>query len=257
MLRTIRLSICALMLAALVAPVALQAALPKSDRSAAKAMMSGTLYVRLDVPCATGRHPFGTYKRPLVQVSPEGSDSEAEEGMTASWWHADSTYWGIRINDPVKVEDIEWEEDEGIEIELEGVGRAEDEGTVLLLVGVNSLADFEQAFENAFSKVPLQNEHDDWSSEVKDAIANRNLVDGMTKRQAFYVTGKPKSFEKTTEGGKEVEIWHLRQSRGMKTGFFVAQAGKETGLPSSIRFEDGVLVGGGGTTASDDFDIDG
>lgn len=244
-----------LTLAALLLPATASAELSKPERKQLKKMLQGTLYMRIDAPCATGRHPFGVYKRPLVEVSPEGVNSEAEEAMTASWWHADSTYWGIRVNDPVKLDEID-EEDEGIEIELEGVGPVEDESTVILLVGVSTLADAEAAVERAFARVPLQDEHDDWPQEIKDGIAERRLMEGMTKRQAYYITGRPESFEKRTEDGKEVEIWHLRESKGMKISFFYAKAGEESGLPSTIRFVDGKLVEGGSSGSDDSFSID-
>jgi len=231
--------------------------LTRAERKEAKKMLDGTLYLRVDAPCATGRHPYGTYKRPLVEVSPEGSNSEAESGLNASWWHADSTYWGIRINDPVELDELDWERDEAkVEIELEGVGPADDEATVIELVEIHSLEDFKAAFENAFARQPLQDEHDDWSAEVKEAIAERRLENGMTKRQVYYVVGTPESFEKRQEGGVEVEIWQLRQDKGMKMGYFTAKAGESTGLPASVRFEDGKLVNAVQSGKSSEFDLD-
>jgi len=55
---------------------------------------------------------FGTYKKPLVEISPEdGGDNTAENEVNAGWWHADSTYWGIRINDPVQLDDLDFDKD--------------------------------------------------------------------------------------------------------------------------------------------------
>lgn len=247
----------ALVLALVFPVVTAEARLEKSDKKQIKSALQGTLYLRMDAPCATGRHSFGTYKRPLVEISPEGSNTEAENTLNASWWHADSTYWGIRINDPVQLDEFEMEPSENaIEIELEGVGPAEDNSTVVRFVDIQSFDDFQAAFDRTFSRSPLQDEHDDWPAEIKEAIGERRLVNGMSKRQAFYVTGTPESFEKKEEGGKEVEIWHLRQNKGMKLGFFKAKMGESTGLPATIRFEDGQLVDAAETGTGSDFSLD-
>ena len=232
--------------------------LAKADKKAIRQAFDGTLYLRMDAPCATGRHSFGTYKRALVEVSPEGSNTE-DTGtvMTASWWHADSTYWGIRINDPVQLDELDIEADDAeIEIELEGIDEADGNSTVVKLVGINSLADFERAFEQTFSRIPLQDTHDDWPAEIKDAIAERKLVNGMNRRQVFYITGAPESFEKKEDDGKEIETWHLRQNRGMKMGFFTAKMGEKTGLPATIQFVDGALVDAVQSGTSSDFSLD-
>ncbi len=229
--------------------------LAKPERKQAKALFKGTLYLRMDAPCATGRHPYGTYKRPLVEVSPEGTDGDVETEMNASWWHADSTYWGIRVNDPVEFDELEFDGSE-VEIELEGVGPAENNATVVKFVGIETLDDFQAAFDHAFSRQPLQDGHDDWPAEIKQSIADRQLKNGMTKRQVYYITGNPESFEKKEEGGKQVEIWNLRQDKGMKTGFFRAKMGESTGLPSSVRFEDGKLADAAQSGTGSDFSLD-
>lgn len=230
----------------------------KVDKKQIKAALEGTLYVRIDAPCATGRHVYGTYKRPLVEVSPDGANTtDTDTVMTASWWHADSTYWGIRINDPVVLDEFEVDGDDAeVEIELEGVGPADGNSTVIEFVNIHSFDDFQAAFDQTFSKVPLQDEHDDWTPEIKQAISERRLTNGMTKRQVFYITGTPKSFEKKEEGGMEVEIWHLRQDKGMKLGYFKAKLGESTGLPATVRFEDGQLVDAVQTGTSSTFELD-
>lgn len=232
--------------------------LSKSDRKQIKDAFEGTLYLRMDAPCATGRHAFGVYKRPLVEISPEGTNTEdTDVMMSASWWHADSTYWGIRVNDPTRLDELDFElDDDEVEVELEGVGPADGNSTVLKFIHIRSLGDFQAAFDNAFSRQPLQEEHTDWSAEIKEAISKRELVNGMSKRQVFYVTGTPERFEKREENGKEVEIWHLRQSKGLKIGYFRAKMGEDTGLPASIRFEDGKLVDASNVGTSSDFSLD-
>lgn len=226
------------------------AALSKPDRKSIKQRMksTGTLYMKLDMPCATGRHPYGTYVRPLVEVSPEGTNSEAENGVSASWWHADSTYWGVSVNDPVLFDEMEIEADEGT-MEIELVTPDEDVSTVVKFIEIYTLDDFEAAFDRTFSDRPLQDTHDDWPEEIKKAIGDRELMNGMTKRQVYYITGAPESFEKTEEDGKKVETWSLRQDKGVQLGFWMSRVGETTGLPESLRFEDGKLVDARGSAS--------
>ena len=232
--------------------------LSKPERKKIKAAFSGTLYLRMDAPCATGRHPYGVYKRPLVEVSPEGANTEGTDVMlNASWWHADSTYWGIRVNDPVRLDEVDIEADDAeVDVELEGVGPADGNATVIKLIRIHSFDDFEAAFDKAFSRQPLQDEHADWPAEIKQAISERKLMDGMSKRQDFYITGTPERFEKKEENGTEVETWHLRQNKGMKMGYFKAKMGESTGLPASVRFENGKLVDASNVGTSSDFSLD-
>ncbi len=232
-----------------------QAKLAKADRKAAKKLFSDKIYLKLDAPCTKGRHSWGVYYSPLVEVTPEGTSLDDGDGYSASFWHQGGTYWGIRVNDPVELDELEFDDDE-VEIELEGVGPADDEETVILFKNIHSLDDFKAAFDHTFSNVPLQDLHEDWSSDIKQAIADRKLMDGMTKRQAYYVTGAPEKFEKNTVDGKEVEIWELRQTKGVRVGFFGVREGKKSGLLSSIRFEDGKLVDAGSAGNRDDFSLD-
>jgi hypothetical protein len=219
---------------------ALQAELTKAERKEAKALLSGTLYMRIDAPCGTGRHPMGTYKFPLVEVSPDAVNTEGDQGFSAGWYHAQSTYWGVGPNDTLQLDEMDWDGDT-VEIELEGVGRTDGNDTVIKLVGIRTLDDFRKAAERAFAKVPLQDEHDDWSAEMKKAIAERRLMKGMTKRQVFYVTGSPESVKESEEKGKKVEVWTMRQNKGMQIGFWSVSAATPTGAPKTLRFVDGKL----------------
>ena len=64
----------------------------------------------------------------------------------------------------------------------------------------------------------------------------------MSKRQVYYITGSPESVSEQTEDGKPVEVWTLRQSRGIKIGFWaVSSEAPGTGLPKTLRFVDGKL----------------
>lgn len=240
----------------LLSTVPAQAGLTKPERKQADAYMKGTLYARIDIPSGTGRHPWGTYKVPLVEVSPEGVNTDDQTTFQAGWFHAQSTYWGIAPNDTLKYDEMEIEDDVA-EIEFEGVGETEGRDTVIKLVGINNLDDFKKAFDLAFARKPLQDEHPDWPEDIRKAIGERKLVKGMTKRQVFCVTGSPESFKESEEKGKKVEVWDLRQNKGIEMGFWVVASGKqETGLPKTLRFVDGKLedfnTGGSGGVKLDD-----
>jgi hypothetical protein len=231
-----------LFLAFLLPAVELRAELAKADRKAAKAYLAGTLYFRIDAPCGTGRHPMGTYMFPLVEVSPDGVNTEGDTGFSAGWYHAQSTYWGVGPNDTVQLDELSFEDDDTIEVEVEGVGRTEGNDTVIKLVNIHSLDDFKKAADRAFAHVPLQDEHSDWSPEVKKSIADRRLMQGMTKRQVFYVTGTPESVKETEENGKKTEVWTMRQNKGMQIGFWAVSTGSPSaGMPKTLRFIDGKL----------------
>ncbi|MGH2689313.1 MAG: hypothetical protein ACRDKW_10975, partial [Actinomycetota bacterium] len=215
------------------------AELSRDDKKRANAMLKGTLYTRVDMPCQTGRHPFGVYHAALVEVSPTGAAGEVTEAINYGWYNADSTDWSVRINEAVVVDEAEFD-GTTVEIALEGTGSSEGRDTSINFVQIATFADFEAAFNQAFSRQPLQDEHPDWPSEVRQAIARRELAEGMTKRQAYYVVGDPESSETRQEDGKEVEIWTLR-TQGLQFGFWGARV-EETGNPGSLRFVDGKLT---------------
>jgi hypothetical protein len=233
------------------------AKLEREDKKQIKSMLKGKLFTRIDIPCETGRHAMGTFKAPLVEVSPQGANSDAGTGINfeASVFHARSAYWPIAPNDPVEVEEFDFEDDT-IEIELEGVDKAEGRDSVILFVNITSVEDFQQAFDHAFSRSPLEDEHPEWSAEIKKAVAGRKLLPGMSKRQTFYITGTPVSVNSFQEHGKNVEIWSTRQDKGMNTGFWSMKAGERTGLPTTLRFEDGKLVSRGASLSQAGFTLD-
>ena len=226
----------------LVAPGPAAGEISKQERKEAQRLFAGSLFLRIDAPCTKGRHPYGIYYSPLVEVSPRGANTEAGSGASFGWFHAGSTSWSARVNDEMELEELDWEEDEAtVQVELEGRGRAEGHDTVLLFTEIRSLADFQAAFDRAFSRVPLQDEHPDWSPEIRQAIADRRLLNGMSKRQAFYVVGMPARVAKANENGKEIETWTL-QGQGLEIGFMSMRTGNPGAPPEAIQFENGLLV---------------
>lgn len=217
----------------------LSADLSREEKKRAKAMLDGTLYCRMDFPSQTGRHPFGVYHAALIKVSPSGAGSEVSDAVNVGWYHADSTDWSVRINDAVVVDEAEFD-GALLEIALEGTGASEGRDTSIDFVDIATFADFEAALNHAFSRTPLQEEHPDWPAEIRQAIARRELAEGMSKRQAYYVVGQPESVETKQEEGKEVETWTLR-TQGVKIGFFGSRVAQSQ-APRTLRFVDGVLT---------------
>jgi hypothetical protein len=221
--------------------------LSKPEREEIKSLLaSGTLYARIEIPCETGRHPFGTYKSPLVEVTPRGENTEGGKGLSAGLWHTESTYWGVGPNTPLKFDEADFD-GKKIEIELHGVGEWKEADTVILFREIRSVADFRAAFDRAFATQPLQDEHPEWPRSVRDAIARGQLATGMTKRQAYIVVGAPSRFEVREQDGRKVEVWHTRQERGTKIGFWRSRSGR-TGFPVELEFVDGMLTSFGGSS---------
>jgi hypothetical protein len=221
-------------------------ALTKPERKEARAMLSGTLYLRTDAPWYTEGSavplPFSPMiKEALVEVTPTEVRPEKDKPGTMILWE-------LGVNDAVQLEDFEVEGDGTVHIDLEpadgqdkqGAMRGEDKHGILHFVGINTLADFKAAFDQSFSRVPLEDEHSDWPADIRRAIASRQLMDGMTKRQAYCVTGPPASFEQTTKDGKQVEVWRLKTNRIPRYTFLLSASNGPM-----LRFEDGKLVGVG------------
>jgi len=227
---------------------------PKADKKEIKKMATGVVYARIDIPCEQGRHAFGVYQAPVVTVTPDGANTADGMGMDASWWHAQSTFWGVAPNDPLEITDADFD-GAAMEIELEGIKKSKGNDTVIRFEKITSLDDFKKAFDHAFSRTPLQDEDPDWPERIRAAISDRRLVDGMSKRQAFYVVGAPERFETTQEGDSKVEVWFTRQDRGMQVGYWTSKS-EGTGYPSQLKFVDGTLTqaGPGGATGGVDLD---
>jgi hypothetical protein len=235
------------LLAALALATPALGGLSKPEREEIKGLLaSGTLYARIDIPCETGRHPFGTYKSPLVEVTPKGENTDGGKGLSTGLWHTESTYWGVGPNTALKFDDADFD-GKKIEIELRGVGEWKDADTVILFKEIRSISDFRAAFDRAFATQPLQDEHPEWPRSVRSAIAHGQLATGMTRRQAYIVVGAPSRFEVREEEGRKIEVWHTRQERGTKIGFWRSRSGS-TGFPTELEFVDGMLTSFAGSS---------
>jgi hypothetical protein len=232
------------------APPALRAQLSKEDHQAAQQMISGTLYLRSQAPQKYGMGHWGPYSLSILEASPAGLSTERRlaeplKSIPGNAYHLkqEEIYWGYLANTPVNHCKLQWEKGTNV-VWCERV----DPNTEVSVdfIDVRTLDDFTKAFNLTFSKVPLQNEHPDWPSEVRDAIAADKLVVGMTAEQARIVVGAPLSVSNGEDNGAKTETWLLRQDPGKVLGWNKKRGAwkkvsTHTGLPTSVTFKDGKL----------------
>jgi hypothetical protein len=195
----------ALLFVFLLAPLALRAQLSKEDHQAAQKMISGTLYLRSQAPQKYGMGLWAPYSVSMLEASPAGLSTERKlaeplKSISRNAYHLkqEEVYWGYLANTPVNHCKLEWEKDRNV-VWCERV----DPNTDLSVdfIDIKSLDDFTRTFNLTFSKMPLQNEHPDWPSEVRESIAAGKLVVGMTAEQARIVVGAPLSVSNGDENG--------------------------------------------------------
>jgi hypothetical protein len=230
----------------LLAPVG-SAELAGKDRDQAKRMTAGVLYLRNNVPCRyTGGGGWGGIGAEVVtEVSPQGVEWDRnlnaieQEKAQKKKRGIDTIYWGFGPNDKIQYGRLYFK-GETVELWAEGA-KPKDTEIWIRFVQIKTLDDFQKAFDQILSSKPLQDEHADWPDHIRQAIAERKVVRGMTKTQAFAIVGTPIALESGVEEGKKVETWFPRQETGTSGGFGKVMSAT-TGFPSSLRFVDGVLT---------------
>ncbi len=233
------------MLIALLAPSAL-AELSGQDRDVIKEMTKGDLYLRSNLPCRYRSGGWGIGAEVITEVSPTAIDWDRNlkliEATTKGkkYRGVDTVYWGFGPNDVIRYAKLYFKKDGVVELWGEGVKPKAVE-VWIRFVGINSRDDFKKAYDLILSQKPIQEDHPDWPAEIKKAIADRKVVEGMTKEQAFAVVGTPVGIEKSEDGGKKTETWIPRQDTGA-LGSWGNVASANTGFPSSLRFIDGKLA---------------
>jgi hypothetical protein len=237
----LRLSTGAALLIVLFAPLMVRAELSKQDRGAAQKMISGTLYLRVQVPYKYGMGAWAPYSESLLEVSPAGLSTERK--MAVPLKKHEEIYWGYLANTPVNNGKL-LSEGGKLVVWME---RVEPNTEVSVdFIDIKSMDDFTKAFNMTFSKVPLQNEHPEWPSAVREGIAAGKLVAGMTVEQARIVVGAPLSVSNGEENGSKTETWILRQDPGKVLGWnrkhgAWKKVSRETGFPAKITFTEGKL----------------
>lgn len=237
----LRLSTGVALLCVLLAPLAVRAELSKQDRAAAQKMISGTLYLRVQVPDKYGMGAWAPYSESLLEVSPAGLSTERK--MAVPLKKHEEIYWGYLANTPVNNGKL-LSEGGKLVVWME---RVEPNTEVSVdFIDIKSMDDFTKAFNMTFSKVPLQNEHPEWPSAVREGIAAGKPVVGMTGEQARIVVGAPLSVSNGEENGSKTETWLLRQDPGKVLGWNKKhgawkKVSRQTGFPARITFKDGKL----------------
>jgi len=233
-----RLSTGVALLFVLFAPLVVRAELSKEDREAAKRMIAGTLYLRLDVPLKYVMGSFGWGPEAVLEVSPTGHDTTRILSLPIKNPKKAKLNWVFYPNYSVRFGKLLFKGDT-VSVWAEGLSPNNYE-IMIDFIQINSLDDFTKAFNQIFSKVPLQDEHPEWPSDMRSGIAEHKLVVGMTKDQAFDVVGTPLETKTEEENGVKVETWSLRQDAGT-IGARRPEKNMRTGFPALLKFTDGKL----------------
>lgn len=203
-----------------------------------KAAYPSTVWALKDLPAKTGFTMYAAWIAPIAEVKPSGYTIDASAGTAVTVGSATSTWFGVRPNDQLKLDDVDCD-DGAVIIDLVGTGTSKGHDTKVKLLDAKTYAEIKPTLDLLISATdPVAA---DWAQEVKTGITNRMLVNGMTKKQAYLVVGEPAGSSTKEEGGKKIEIWNPRQTNGMRIGYGATVSA--TGYPAEIRFEDGVLVG--------------
>lgn len=229
----------------------LMAQLSGKDRDLAKQMISGDLYLRNNVPCRYTSGGFGIGAVVVTEVSPTVVDWDRnlkaieDEKQQKRKRGIDTIYWGFGPNDVIRYGKLYFKGDT-LELWAEGA-KPKDTEIWIRFVAIKNMDDFKKAFDLIVSKKPLQDEHPEWPEEIRKAVAARQVVEGMTKDQAFSVVGTPVGTDKREVGGTTEETWILRQETGASGGWGKVIS-STTGFPASLRFIDGKVTAIGQVT---------
>jgi len=232
--------------AALLALPSARAQLTRSDRARLEESIPQTVYLRIDLPCVYGKVGLmASWVQPMVYVSPTGVSTSLDEGWTGGpIGPKRHMLWGFGPNDPLKRTRLLVGTDGTVTLYFLGLEPRvlqRNLPAAIDIVACKTPADFQAAFDRAFSKTPLQDEHPDWSDAVRKAIAGRVLLAGMSREQVRCVTGTPIDIEDGEEGGAKTETWHIRQEKGVWAG--VLQNRKiKSGAVSRVTFADGKVI---------------
>jgi hypothetical protein len=238
-------------LAVLAAPVSLALvpeahAAGKSDAKAAaaalteeaKAMYPGTVWALKDLPVNTGTTMNIPWIGPLVEVAPDGFKIETTTVIQATYGGAKSVWFGVRANDTLSLKEATLDKDV-MALTFVGIDGSKGRDTKIKITGVKSLAEVKPVLDQLLSNTsPVD---PSWPEDVKKAIAKRQVINGMTKKQAYLVVGEPESANtQDVGGGKKVETWVPRQSNGVRIGFGASL--EMSNYPKYLTFEEGKVT---------------
>ena len=225
------------------------AELSSNDRSVLKEMTRGELYLRNNVPTRYTSGGWGIGAEVVTEVSPSGV--EWEKNLQAAheqqqkkgkrrWSGIDTIYWGFGPNDMIRYAKLYFKGNGVVDLWAEGI-KPKNVEIYIRFVGIQNREDFKKAFDLILGPKPIQEDHPEWSPEIRKAIADHTVIEGMTKAEAFAVVGTPMRAATNDEAGKKVEIWFPRQETGA-SGSYGKVVSASTGFPAELRFIDGKLA---------------
>lgn len=209
----------------------------KAFRAEVEAAYPDTVWALKDLPARSGYAMMASYLSPIAEVRPDGFTIDATEVARGTVVGAETVWFGVRPYDTLELKEVVFDDDFCV-IAFVGVGASAGRDTKIKLFA-RSLGEVKQGLDQLVSTAdPIQA---DWPAPIQQAIHNRTVINGMSKRQAYLVVGEPTSVSVNDIAGKKVETWITRQTEGMRIG--VGAAVSVTGYPPTFRFEDGVVVG--------------
>jgi len=211
----------------------------KALEAEATAVYEGkTVWALRDLPVKTGMTMGLPWVGPLVEVSPSGWKTEATAIVSSTMASAHTTWFGVRPYEKLALKEAIYDDDV-LTITFVGTGASRGRDTKIDCLEVTAFSDVSAVLDELVTTTDPVDAG--WPDDIKKAIVGRQLVNGMTKRQAYLVVGEPSGSSTRTEDGKKIEIWNPRPNNGMRIGFGMAL--EATGFPTEMRFEDGALTG--------------
>ena len=226
------------------------AELSSNDRSVIKEMTRGELYLRNNVPTRYTSGGFGIGAVVVTEVSPSGVDwdknlqgvqeQQLKKSKKRFGGGVDTVFWGFGPNDMIRYAKLYFKGNGVVDLWAEGI-KPKNVDVWIRFVNIQNREDFKKAFDLILGSKPIQEDHPEWAPEMRKAIADHTVIEGMTKAQAFAVVGTPMRAATSDEAGRKVEIWFPRQDTGT-WGDNRKVVSASTGFPAELRFVDGKLA---------------
>lgn len=201
-----------------------------------KAAYPGTLYALKDLPVNTGSAMGLPYISPIVEVTPSGFEIDTSTAIQSTYGGAKSVWYGVRANDTLAFEESVY--DDGILVlDFLGTGKADGRDTKIKITS----GTFEEVKPVLDQLLSVTSPVDpSWPADVRTAIENRVVINGMTKAQAYLVVGEPTSATTQDLPGGKVDMWYPRNNNGLHIGFGASM--EMTSFPPYLKFQDGKTV---------------
>jgi hypothetical protein len=168
-----------------------------------------TVWALKDLPVKSGLTMGIPWVGPIAEVSTTGFVIEAVSGVSSYGVGVDSVWFSVRAYDTLTFKEAEFDDGRWV-IVFSGAGDAKGRDTKLVLQGAEPFGAFKPILDQLLSSSDPLAGYADWSDDVKRAIRGRVLLNGMNKRQAYFVVGEPTGSSVRDESGTKVETWNPR-----------------------------------------------